>query len=281
MDSVRKTIQPINIRQVFKSKNPTLAAVIPGFIYRYLERIVHQKDINDFLAVHGQKHGLDFVKAIMEDFNINITIKGEENLLPQGRFIFAANHPLGGFDGVLLMDVLSRYFNGFKFLINDIIMNIVNLHDLLLPVNKHGKQDMENAEALHQAYLSDIQIVTFPSGLVSRKIKGEIMDLEWKKNFITKAVQYKRDVVPVHFTGRNSEFFYRLYQFRKFIGIKTNIEMFYLVDETYRHRNDHLTVTFGKPIPYSAFDRSKRPAEWARWVKEQVYALGGIYNVPV
>lgn len=272
----RRAIQEVNIRKVFKDKSPTLAAAIPGFIYKYLEKIVHQKDINNFLALHGQKYGLGFVKAIVEDFNISITVKGEENIDPDGRYIFAANHPLGGFDGILLMDVLSRYYKEFRFLINDIIMNIVNLHEFLLPINKHGRQDPEAAEALHQAYLSDIQIVTFPAGLVSRKIKGRIMDLEWKKNFISKAVRYQRNVVPVHFTGRNSEFFYRLSNIRKFLGIKANIEMLYLVDETYRHMNDHLTVTFGKPIPYATFDHSKRPAEWARWVKQQAYGLAGI-----
>jgi hypothetical protein len=106
------------------------------------------------------------------------------------------------------------------------------------------------------------------------------MDLEWKKNFITKAVHYQRDVVPVHFTGRNSPFFYSLYRFRKTLGIKANLEMFYLVDETFKHRNDHLTVTFGKAIPYQTFDHTKTPVQWAKYVKEQVYELGGVKEVP-
>ena len=179
------------------------------------------------------------------------------------------------------MDVISRYYQDFKFLSNDILMNMVNIQPLLLPINKHGKQDLKAAQELHEAFLSDMQIVTFPSGLVSRRIRGQVMDLEWKKNFITKAIQYKRDIIPVHFTGRNSNFFYNLHSLRKFLGIKANLEMFYLVDETYKHRNDHLTVTFGKPIPYTTFDRSKTPIQWAKWVKEQVYGMVGITDVPL
>jgi hypothetical protein len=102
-----------------------------------------------------------------------------------------------------------------------------------------------------------------------------------KKNFITKAVHYKRDIVPIYCTGRNSNFFYGLARIRKFLGIKSNIEMLYLVDETYRHRNDHISVTFGKPIPYTTFDHTKSPSQWAKWVKERVYEMGGINEVPV
>jgi len=274
-------IQPIDIRHIFYNKNPGIARLLPGFVFRYLERIVHQRDLNEFLEKFGDKMGLDFARAAIRDFNVHVIIKGDENLPREGRFIFASNHPLGGFDGILLMDVLSRYYTDFKFLSNDLLMNITNLQPIFIPINKHGKQASEAARKLDEAFLSSTHIVTFPAGLVSRKIKGEIMDLVWHKNFITKAISYKRDVIPVYFTGRNSNFFYNFYKIRRFLGIKTNLEMFYLVDETYRHRNDTLTVSFGRPIPYETFDKSKTHIQWAKWVKEQVYALGGVTKVPL
>jgi 1-acyl-sn-glycerol-3-phosphate acyltransferase len=280
-DNINNKTPFVNVRKVFREKNPALAQLLPSFVFRYLERIIHQDDINDFLSRHGDKQGIDFARAAINEFNIRVTIVGAENLVPNGRFIFACNHPLGGFDGMLLMDVLGRYYQNYKFLSNDILMNIVNLHPLFIPINKHGKQATESAARLHEAYTSDMPIATFPSGLVSRYIQGQVMDLEWKKHFITKAVAYKRDVIPVHFTGRNTNFFYRLYRIRRLLGIKTNLEMFYLVDETFKHRNDHLTVTFGKAIPYTTFNRSKTPLQWAKWVKEQVYALAGVTHVPL
>jgi hypothetical protein len=57
--------------------------------------------------------------------------------------------------------------------------------------------------------------------------------------------------------------------------------MFYLVDETFKHTGEHVVVTFGKPIPYTIFDRSRTPAQWAKYVKEQAYLLAGITDVPV
>jgi putative hemolysin len=107
------------------------------------------------------------------------------------------------------------------------------------------------------------------------------MDLEWQKSFIRKSVQYKRDVVPVHISGRNTNFFYRLANIRKLLGIKVNLEMFYLVDETYKHRNKRIAITFGKPIPWQTFDKSKTYKEWAHWVKEKVYHMGGIQSIPL
>jgi putative hemolysin len=109
--------------------------------------------------------------------------------------------------------------------------------------------------------------------MVSRKMKGSIQDLVWQKNFILKAVQYGRDVIPVHVSGRNSKFFYRLARIRKFFRIKWNLEMLYLPDETYKHRNKTFTFTIGKPIPHTVFDRRHTPMEWAAMVREMVYKL--------
>jgi 1-acyl-sn-glycerol-3-phosphate acyltransferase len=281
MSDSYQRIKPVNIRQVFHDKNPGLAKILPGFVYRYLERIVHQKDINDFLAVHGDKFGLDFVCAAIMDFNVKVTLYGEENLNPDGRYIFASNHPLGGFDGLLIMNELSRYYKHFKFIVNDILMNITNLHPLFIPINKHGKQDTDSAIQLDELFRSDAQVLTFPSGYVSRKFGRQVMDLVWKKNFISKAIHYQRDIIPLYVKGKCSSFFYRLYKLRKLLGIKTNLEMLYLVDETWKHKNKSFTITFGKAIPYSTFDKSKSLNEWARWVKEQCYALGGVTKVPL
>ncbi len=272
---------PVNVREVFKNKNPRLAGMLPGFIFRYLERIVHQKEINDFLDRHGEKTGLDFVHAVIDEFDVKLTVKGIDNIPPEGRYIFASNHPLGGFDGLLLMSVLEKKFKGFKVLVNDILMNIRNLHPLFIPINKHGRQDLAAARTLDEVYQSDLQLLTFPAGFVSRRIKGVIVDLIWKKNFISKSIQYQRDIVPVFVSGRNSEFFYRLGTIRRSMGIKLNLEMFYLVDETFKHRHKSISIIFGEPVSYTIFDKSRKSLEWARWMKEKVYALNGIENIPV
>jgi putative hemolysin len=266
-------VQKIDIRKIFHDKNPRVARVLPGFVYRYIERIVHQDFVNAFLEKHGHEEGLAFVRASIQDFNIKFIIKGEENLPQGGKYIFASNHPLGGFDGLLLLEILSHHYANLKFMVNDLLMNIKNLRPLFIPINKHGSQARDAAKTIDDAFQSDAQILTFPSGLVSRKIKGEIRDLEWKKNFVIKARKYKRDIVPIYISGRNTPFFYRFAKLRKMIGIKTNIEMFYLMDETCKHQGKTITIVFGKPVSHEQLDTTRSPAEWATRFREHVYRL--------
>jgi 1-acyl-sn-glycerol-3-phosphate acyltransferase len=276
-------MKEINIKNLFHEKNPKLAKWIPGFIYRYLRKITHQDYFNEIIRDFGHLRGHAFSVAMMEYFNITIKVEGEAYLPDDGRYIFASNHPLGGLDGHVIMDLVGKKYgpDKYKFLVNDLLMTLKNLEDVFIPVNKHGRQGAELAEKLEAAFKSDVQILSFPAGLVSRKINGQVMDLPWHKNFINKSRQYQRDIIPIHMGGENSKFFYRLYKFRKSLGIKANIEMLYLMDETYKHRNKHLTVKFGKPIPWQTFDKSKRPPEWAKWMKDVVYKIDGVENVPL
>jgi 1-acyl-sn-glycerol-3-phosphate acyltransferase len=265
--------KPIDIKEVFATKSPGLAKVIPGFVYRYITNLLHLDFINDFLKRNGHLKGIAFVDQVVNEFNVKEELFGYDNIPESGRFIFASNHPLGGFDGMLLMKHVENKLGKLKFLSNDILMNIPNLNSMFVPVNKHGGHSREAAKLLSEAYNSDQQILVFPSGLASRKIKGKIMDLDWKKHFISKSIKHKRDVVPIFIDGRNSNRFYRIAKFRKFFRIKWNLEMFFLPDETMKHKNTELPIYFGKPIPYTTFDNSKTHKEWADWVKEKVYNL--------
>lgn len=268
-----KKVQKIDIREVFMTKNPGLAPLIPGFIYNYLDRILHVDFINDFLERHGDKKGLDFCQAIIEDFNITTEIIGIENIPPDKKLIVVANHPLGGIDGTILLSILGKKFKGVKNISNDILMNIPNMQGIFVPVNKHGRQTKEVAEKIDAVYRGNDPILSFPAGLVSRKKRGVIRDLDWKKNFINKSKTYQRDVLPIWVSGRCTNFFYNLANLRKFLGIKSNLEMFFLPDETYRHKNAHIRLVIGKTIPYQSFTNSLKPDQWANKIKEFVYLL--------
>jgi putative hemolysin len=174
---------------------------------------------------------------------------------------------------MLLLKAVDERIGKPRFLSNDILMNIPQLKSLFVPLNKHGGHSREAVRILGETYLSDAQILIFPSGLASRKIKGKIQDLEWKKHFIAKAIRYRRDVVPVYVAGRNSNRFYIVAKLRKLLRIKWNLEMFLLPDETVRHRNTDVHMYFGKPLPYNFFDSSKTHQEWALFVRERSYEL--------
>lgn len=264
----------IDIEKVVKTKAPSLGKKLPSFLFRFLENTICQEQMNYILRKYAGCEGVDFAKALLSELNVTTNIAGLENIPDKGRFTFASNHPLGGLDGVSLVATFGeKYPSGIKFVVNDLLMNVKPLAPVFLPINKHGAQAKDAAEILAKAYESDQQIFVFPAGLVSRLQKGGIRDLEWKKSFITKTVQYQRDVIPVYFDGLNSNFFYRLARFRKKLGIKVNIEMIYLPSELFKSRNKTFTIRIGKPIPWQTFDNTKSQSEWAAYVKEIVYKL--------
>ena len=234
--------KPIKLREVFASKSPKLSKLIPGFIYKWIDRIIHIDYINDFLSRNGHLMGVNFIKAVIIEFNIREHIYGFENIPDSGKFIFASNHLLGGFDGMLLGKIVNSKLGDIRFLSNDILMSITQMQPLFVPVNKHGGQLKEVARIMHETYNSEAQVIIFPAGLASRKVRGKIADLEWKKHFITKSIQYKRDVIPVFVGGCNSNRFYIIAKIRKFLRIKWNLEMFFLPDETIRRRDSDIYV---------------------------------------
>ena len=264
----------IDIDKVLREKAPKYYKYIPRFVVSYLKRIVHQEELNVFLRDSKDKVGVDFLKACLEFLDANIVVKGEENLPKEGLYTFVSNHPLGGQDGVALGYILGSFYNGkVKYMVNDLLMNLQGLAPLCIPINKTGKQAKDFPRMVEAGFASDDQLIMFPAGLCSRRQNGVIRDLDWKKTFIVKSVQTHRDVVPIHFEGRNSNFFYNLANICKFLGIKVNIAMLYLADEMLKNRHKTFTVTIGKPISWQTFDKSKTPAEWAAYVKDIVYKL--------
>lgn len=265
----------IDVDKILREKAPKHYKYIPRFVVSYLKRIIHQEEINVFLRDSKDQVGVDFLKASMEFLDTKVDVKGLENLPKDGLFTFVSNHPLGGQDGVALGYVLGEYFDGkVKYLVNDLLMNLRGLAPLCIPINKTGKQSKDFPLMVEAGFKSDDQLIMFPAGLCSRRRKGVIRDLKWSKTFVVKSVQNQRDVVPVHFGGRNSDFFYNLANLCKALGIKVNIAMLYLADEMFKNRHKTFTVTFGKPIPWQTFDKTKTPAQWAEYVKEEVYKLG-------
>lgn len=270
----QEQLRPIYLDKIFKEKNAKLYKFLPSFVINYLKKIIHQDKLNDFIRSAEDKFGPDFAQSYLEYGDIKVELVGEENLPKDGdRVIFAANHPLGGLDGIAIMDVLGHRYPTMKLMVNDILMHMLNLRPLFLPINKHGGQAREAARNIQEAHASDIQLFTFPAGLVSRRQNGKIKDLRWGKNVISNAINYQRDIIPIHISGRNSNFFYNLGIWRKRLGIKANLEMLYLVDEVWKNHHTSITITIGKPISYSTFTKEKTRLEWSAQVKDEVYAM--------
>lgn len=267
----------IDIDKVLQSKMGDKAKWVPRFVVNWLKRIVHQDEINCFIEQEGDKQGVEWIEDCLKYLDTKVVVEGTENLpevSDSRRYTFVSNHPLGGLDGLALGAVIGRKYEGqVKYLVNDLLMNLKGLAPLFIPINKTGKQSRDFPAIVEAGFASDNHIIMFPAGLCSRRTNGVIRDLEWKKTFVTKSVETQRDVVPIYFEGRNSDFFYRLANVSKALGIKFNIAMLFLADELFKNQHNTFIVRIGKPIPWQTFDKTKSPVEWAQHVKEQVYAM--------
>lgn len=270
----------LDLDEVFRKKNPGLHKMTPSFILNYLKKIIHQDELNYIMKTYKDLQGLDFVNAVLGYFEIETTIVGQENIPENGRFIFVSNHPIGGIDGMIFMQQVGKFFGETKSIINDLLMSITNMRSLFMGINKHGANSREDIEEIDRTFSSDAQILIFPAGLASRRIKGQIIDLEWKKTFIARSIKYKRDIIPVHISGKLSNFFYNFANLRKSIGIKANLEMLYLSDETFKQKKKKFVITFGKPISYEKLDSTKSQNQWAQRIKEHIYRIKEDKNAP-
>lgn len=267
----------INLREILRSRLPAgKFRFVPRGVISLLEDIIHQDELNGMLRAGFPERGWKFARKILDHLDIKVKTEGLDRL-PEGRYMFASNHPLGGLDGIALIAVLGEKYgdDGVRCLVNDLLMNVEPLKDVFLPVNKFGAQGRDNTEKINIALASGMQVLQFPAGLVSRlHPDGKIMDLEWKKAFVAKAVEYGRDIVPVRFEALNRMRFYRLAKLRKTLGIKVNIEQVLLPSELCAARGSEFRIVFGTPVKADKLRKECRnPKEAAATIRELVYRL--------
>ena len=273
---VTVTEKTVDIENILRSKMGAKAKFVPKPLVSWLKHILHQEQINAYLWESRHLVGTEWLEDCVRYLDTTLDVVGEDNLPDKddGRlYTFVSNHPLGGEDGVALGAIIGRHYDGrFRYLVNDLLMNLPGLAPVCIPINKTGKQGRDFPKMVEAGFQSNNHILMFPAGLCSRRKNGTIRDIPWKKTFITKSVEYERDVVPIHFGGENSRFFYRLANFSdRFLPF--NLAMLFLVDEMYKNVHKTFRVAIGKPIPWQTFDKSRKPAEWAQWVQDKVYEL--------
>lgn len=269
--------QLLDLDKIVKGKMGAKARFVPGFVISLLKRIIHQDWLNECLKMNDGLEGTPWLKGCLKFLDTKLNIVGLENLpsTDDGKlYTFVSNHPLGGIDGISIGSIIGeKYDDNFRYLVNDLLMNLPGLAPLCVGINKTGKNGRSFPALVEATFQSEHHVLMFPAGLCSRKIDGRIQDIAWKKTFISKSIETGRDIVPIHFEGRNSNFFYNLANICKKLGIKSNIAMLFLPDEMYKGQHRTYTVTIGKPISISTFDKTKSHSDWAQWVREQVYNL--------
>ncbi len=265
----------IDLRKIIASKSQKLANYIPGFVYSWLNGLLHVEELNEIIDDGWDFEPQEFLQAFFRRQKITYSASGLDSLDPSGRYMFASNHPFGGMDGMMLADLMISQFGDARVVVNDILMNLKPLAPLWIPVNTLGKQNGEYAKKFDQELAGNLPILTFPAGLCSRYIDGAVQDPKWKNTFIRRAHASGRTIVPLYVDGTLHKGFYRLYRLRKALGIKANLEMLLLVDGMFRQKGRNITIKVGEPITLAELSSYGDPNAQCEEVRRRVYAMRG------
>ena len=242
------------------------------WIVRFLNRLLHVDEINEGLALNDDKEGAECAQGIIDYLQITVNLKNAERIPKEGNPIIVANHPLGGPDGLALIAAVGKVRKDIVFPVNDFLMYVERLKSVFVPIDKvHGNRN--TSAGINAAFAGDNILLYFPAGLCSRRIKGKIVDLEWKSTVVKKAIQHHRDLIPVHIEARNRRRFYTIANWRKRLGIKFNFEMALLPGEMFAQRGKTFTMTVGEPIPWQTLDDGTPANVWAQRLHDKIYTI--------
>lgn len=138
--------------------------------------------MNKFLWESRNLSGTEWLTECVRYLKMDVEIVGLENLPDKNDgklYTFVSNHPLGGQDGVCLGSIIGTHYDGkFRYLVNDLLLNLPGLKPVSIGINKTGRQSRDFPRMVEAGFQSDNHMLMFPAGLNSRKQPdGSIRDL--------------------------------------------------------------------------------------------------------
>lgn len=248
---------------------------------KLVNRVLRWLDVDKVNDVHsrGFDHpGPEFVKFLLNDFNIKLRIDNEQVLdhLPEGAFITVSNHPFGALDGITLIHLIASRRPRYKVMVNMILNHITAMRPNFIAVDQTASDDPEKKavsirgirEAMKQVR-SGQPIGFFPAGAVSKiNWKYQLNDRQWQPNIIRLIEQLKVPVIPIYFHGSNSFLF-------NFLGVVCwQLRTLRLPSEVWRKCNTTLHISVGDPISVEEQLRHQGSVEeFGQWLKDKTYAM--------
>jgi len=216
----------------------------------FISKLIHFKEINEFLSKHGDSKGIQFVDNFFEELNFSFKLSNKDlrKIPAEGKLICVANHPIGSLDGLALLKLISEVREDVKIIANDILYEIENLRELFLPFNLESKKiQRENIKEINAALANEEAVIIFPAAEVSRLKLYHITDSKWHKGAVHFARKNNSPILPIHISAKNSLFFYIASSINKYFS------RFLLVHELFNKKNKTISIKIGNPIPANVF----------------------------
>lgn len=258
-----------------------LSSVFKGWLGNGLARVALRVTGIDQLAERYGRHedlsGPEFVSAFLSDLGLSYEVQGMEHLqsVADGPFITVSNHPYGGLDGLILVDLMGHFREDYKVMANKLLSMVktidCNFIGVVPKTNDSKGVAKESVNGLRKAigHIKDGHpLGLFPAGAVSNVSLRDrcVEDREWQQSAIRFIRKMKVPVVPVRFFDRNSDWFY-------FLGlVNWKLRTLRLPREILNKKGKRVGVGIGKVISIGQ-QTSVPEADFAAMLRSAVYGI--------
>lgn len=234
--------------------------------------------VNELYDRSSGYSGSAFAGSLLNDLGVNYVIGNAERLksLPEGAFITVSNHPYGGLDGIILIDLIAGIREDYRFMVNRLLARAKAMKENFISVVPTGQKRngvpvtnlhaiRETITHLHGGHPAGF----FPSGAVSDFSLKElrVRDRQWQESILHLIHSIKVPVLPIRFFDGNSPFFY-------FLGlINWKIRNLRLPAELFNKRNLKPGIGIGNIITVEEQEQFADPETLGAFLRNTVYEM--------
>lgn len=253
-----------------------------AWVGKMLLQFLKLDKINEFYAQHQEVDAHEFVLHSLNALKIRYELHEKDiaRIQKTGAFVAVCNHPLGGIDGLILLDILLKYRPNSKVMGNFLLTKLKPLSDHILSVNPFER--FQGAASSHTGIKASLKhlaeghpIAIFPAGEVStyQNAAKTVVDKNWS-NSISKLIKHASvPVIPIYFEGQNSWMFHVLGLIHPLLRTAK------LPSELFNKRNSLIKVRIGTPIPAKEIQSFQKTNDLTKYLRARTYALGSKLEV--
>ncbi|MBP7509940.1 MAG: 1-acyl-sn-glycerol-3-phosphate acyltransferase [Prolixibacteraceae bacterium] len=260
-----------NLSPLFRSKAGLKLA-------RIIMSIIELDKVNALYERCSTETGPHFANNLLNDVGVNYSVGNIERLkaIQEGPFISVSNHPYGGIDGIMLVDLLGGFRSDFKIMVNNILSMIEAMDQNFISVlPKRGnkapdtRSNMQSIKETLNHIKGGHPVGFFPSGAVSllRLKDFRIRDRQWQESVLKIIHSVKVPILPVRFFDKNSTLFYLLGL------IDWRIRQFRMPHEVFNKSNKQVRIGIGNIITPEEQAAFKDARSLGNFIYNEIYKM--------
>ncbi len=276
---MRRQIKLLTPRELARATNLDTPGV--AVIAQALMHIFRYNKLNRVYSDNYDNDPVIFIKSIIEhlDIRIDVSEKDIENIPATGPFIMVSNHPFGGVDALILLDILLRKRSDIRVMSSFLLQQIDPLKELILPAELAGASIRRSAPAAIDEAMAFVKdghaLALFPAGEVStyETSSGTINDREWQEPLLRAIKAAGVPVIPVCFHGTNSRWYHILDRIHPLLGVAR------LGQEVVNKRHKSIRLRIGRVITVADQEGFGDIARYGRYLRARTYSLDSSVEV--